>query len=70
MEIKGDVIRLNNNNEIKLFELIWFIIIPIINVNYILASILAKKGADLTSKFDDIIPFNSVFIIPYIPGPL
>lgn len=66
MEIKGDVIRLNNNNEIKLLDLIWFIIIPIINVNYILASILAKKGADLTSKFDDIIPFNSGFIIPYI----
>ena len=42
MEIKGDVIRLNNNNEIKLLDLIWFIIIPIINVNYILASILAK----------------------------
>ena len=66
MEIKGDIIRLNNNIEIKILDLVWFIIIPIININYILASVLAKKGSDLTITLDNVIPFNSIFIIPYV----
>ena len=66
MEIKRDSIKINNDIEIKILDLIWFIMIPIINVNYILASILAKKGHDLTIGLDNIIPFNSIFIIPYV----
>lgn len=66
MEIKRDSIKINNDIEIKILDLIWFIMIPIINVNYILASILAKRGHDLTIELDNIIPFNSIFIIPYI----
>ena len=66
MEIKRDSIKINNDIEIKILDLIWFIMIPIINVNYILASILAKRGHDLTIKLDNIIPFNSIFIIPYV----
>ena len=52
MEIKGDIIRLNNNIEIKILDLVWFIIIPIININYILASVLANMGSDLTITLD------------------
>ena len=66
MEIKGYVIKINNDIEIRILDLVWFIIILIININYILASILAKKGHDLTIGLDNIIPFNSIFIIPYI----
>lgn len=66
MEIKRDSIKINNDIEIKILDLIWFIMIPIINVNYILASILAKRGYDLTIELDNIIPFNSIFIIPYV----
>ena len=66
MEIKRDSIKINNDIEIKILDLIWFIMIPIINVNYILASILAKRGHDLTIELDNIIPFNSIFIIPYV----
>ena len=66
MEIKGYVIKINNDIEIRILDLVWFIIILIININYILASILAKKGHDLTIGLDNIIPFNSIFIIPYV----
>ncbi|WP_347708642.1 phosphatase PAP2 family protein [Clostridium sp. D53t1_180928_C8] len=65
MEIKIDVIKINNI-EIKVLDLVWFIMIPIINVNYILASLLAKNGHDLTIALDKIIPFKSIFIIPYV----
>lgn len=66
MEIKDNKIKLNNNSEIKIPDLIWFIMIPIININYVLASSLAKRGSDLTIGIDNIIPFKSIFIIPYI----
>lgn len=66
MEIKGYVIKINNDIEIRILDLVWFIMIPIINVNYILTSILAKGGRDLTIELDNIIPFNSIFVIPYV----
>ena len=66
MGIKGDIIKIKNNVEIKIIDLVWLVIILIINVNYILASVLAKKGKDLTIELDNIIPFSSIFIIPYI----
>ena len=60
-----DVIKINNI-EIKVLDLIWFIMIPIINVNYILASFLTKKGHDITVALDKVIPFKAIFIIPYV----
>lgn len=65
MEIKIDVIKINNV-EIKVLDLVWFIMIPIINVNYILASFLTKNGHNLTIALDKIIPFKSIFIVPYV----
>lgn len=44
MGIKGDIIKIKNNVEIKIIDLVWLVIILIINVNYILASVLAKRG--------------------------
>ena len=66
MIIKGDVIKVNNDIKIKILDLVWFLMILIINVNYILASVLAKRGHDLTIELDNKIPFNSIFIIPYL----
>lgn len=65
MEIKIDVIKINNV-EIKVLDLVWFIMIPIINLNYILASFLTKNGHNLTIALDKIIPFKSIFIVPYV----
>ena len=65
MEIKIDVIKINNV-EIKVLDLVWFIMIPIINVNYILASFLTKNGHNLTIALDKIIPFKSIFIVTYV----
>ena len=68
MGIKGDIIKIKNNVEIKIIDLVWLVIILIINVNYILASVLAKKGKDLTIELDNIIPFSSysLYILVFI----
>ena len=66
MKIKGDIIKIKNDVEIKILDLVWFSMILVINTNYILASILAKGGRDLAIELDNIIPFKSIFIIPYV----
>ena len=55
-----------NINEIKWLDLAWFIILPIININYIIAGALAKSGKDLSLTIDKEIPYVSAFIFPYI----
>lgn len=66
MEINLNVIKINDDIEIRILDLIWFIILPIININYLIASIVAKNGHDFTTKLDKAIRFNSIFIIPYV----
>ncbi|MCE9656698.1 phosphatase PAP2 family protein [Clostridium celatum] len=66
MEINLDTIKFSEKSQIKILDLIWFLIIPIININYILASHTSEKGYDLTIKLDNYIEFNSIFVIPYI----
>lgn len=61
-----NIIKINDKIKIKALDLYWLIIIPIININYLLASVLTQKGHDLTIKLDNIIPFSSIFIIPYV----
>ena len=39
MEFNLNTIKINNKVEIKVLDLIWFIFIPIINVNYYISSI-------------------------------
>ncbi|MDU5105599.1 phosphatase PAP2 family protein [Clostridium sp.] len=55
-----------NINEIKWLDLAWFIILPIININYVIAGALAKSGKDLSLTLDKEIPYVSAFIFPYI----
>ena len=38
MEFNLNTIKINNKVEIKVLDLIWFIFIPIINVNYYISS--------------------------------
>ena len=55
-----------NINEIKWLDLAWLIILPIININYVIAGALAKSGKDISLTLDKEIPYVSAFIFPYI----
>lgn len=66
MEFNLNTIKINNKIEIKVLDLVWFIIIPIININYFIASILTKNGHNITTSIDNKIIFNSIFVIPYV----
>lgn len=66
MEINLDKIKFSEKSQIKILDLIWFLVIPIININYILASHVTKSGHNLTTILDKYIKFNSIFIIPYL----
>ncbi|MEN8078285.1 phosphatase PAP2 family protein [Clostridioides difficile] len=66
MEFNLNTIKINNKIEIKVLDLVWLIIIPIININYFIASILTKNGHNITTSIDNKIRFNSIFVIPYV----
>ncbi|WP_066894998.1 phosphatase PAP2 family protein [Clostridium nigeriense] len=53
-------------NEVKWVDLTWLIILPIINLNYIIAGSLAESGKNISLTLDKEIPFISMFIFPYI----
>lgn len=55
-----------NLKEIKWLDLVWFIIFPLISVNYAISGAIAKNGIDLSTTLDRNIPFISMFIYPYI----
>lgn len=55
-----------NLKEIKWLDLSWLLILPIININYVLASSIATNGREISTLLDKKIPFISLFIIPYI----
>ncbi|MCF0148398.1 MAG: phosphatase PAP2 family protein [Clostridium sp.] len=61
-----NIILKYNINEIKWLDLTWFIILPIININYVVAGALAKSGKDLSLTLDKEIPYVSAFIFPYV----
>lgn len=52
--------------DIKLIDLVWFLLFPILNINYILAANIAKAGKNIEISLDKTIPFKAIFIIPYI----
>lgn len=66
VEINLNTIKINNKIEIKVLDLVWFLVIPIININYYIAGAIGKSGHDLTTIFDKVMGFNSIFIIPYL----
>lgn len=51
---------------INIIDLVFLLLIPIINVNYIIANKLYEKGFSLELQIDKIIPFESSFVIPYL----
>lgn len=55
-----------NLKDVKWLDLAWLLVMPIININYLLAASLAESGTSLTLKLDYEIPFLSIFIFPYI----
>jgi len=63
--IKNIVLK-DNINKMKWMDLAWLIILPIININYIIAGELAERGKDITIAIDKEIPYISLFIFPYI----
>lgn len=61
-----NIILKYNINEIKWLDLTWLIILPIININYVIAGAIAKSGKDISLTIDNEIPYVSAFIFPYI----
>lgn len=55
-----------NLQDVKWLDLAWLLVMPIININYLLAGSLAESGTSLALKIDKEIPFISVFIFPYV----
>lgn len=55
-----------NLNEIKWVDLMWLMLFPIININYVIAGSLAERGKNIALTLDKKIPFISLFIFPYI----
>lgn len=51
---------------INWLDLTWILILPIININYVLAASISNNGRKIATLLDKKIPFISVFIIPYI----
>lgn len=52
--------------DLRIIDLIWLLLFPILNINYILAANIAKVGKNIEISLDKVIPFKSIFIIPYI----
>lgn len=66
MGISGDLINKIKGFKIELLDLIWLMLFPILNLNYIFAANLAKVGKNIETSLDKSIPFEIIFIIPYV----
>ena len=66
VEINLNTIKVNNKIQIRTLDLVWFMVIPLININYYIASTITKNGHNLATIFDKVMKFNSIFIIPYV----
>lgn len=60
------IIHKVKERNIKLTDLVWLLIFPIINTNYIIAANIAKTGKNIEVILDSNIKFTPIFIIPYI----
>lgn len=52
--------------EIKWIDLIWLLILPVININYVISNTLSQNGKNLALMLDKEIPFVSLFVFPYV----
>lgn len=55
-----------NLKEVRWLDLIWLIILPLININYVVASNMSNNGRHIETFLDKKIPVISLFVIPYI----
>ena len=60
------IIKRIKKHDMKIIDLAWFLLFPILNINYILAANIAKVGKNIEITLDKIIPFKAIFIVPYI----
>ena len=52
--------------EIKWRDLVWLLILPLININYVISNTLFQSGKNLALSLDKEIPFVSLFVFPYV----
>lgn len=52
--------------EIKWRDLVWLLILPLININYVISNTLFQSGKNLALPLDKEIPFVSLFVFPYV----
>ena len=52
--------------EIKWRDLVWLLILPLININYVISNTLFQSGKNLALSLDKEIPCVSLFVFPYV----
>ena len=55
-----------NLQEVKWIDLVWLLILPLININYVISNTLFQSGKNLALPLDKEIPFVSLFVFPYV----
>lgn len=55
-----------NKYEFDKLDLIWFLLIPLLNINYIIIDRLEVTGANIAIGLDYLIPFVPEFVVPYV----
>ena len=55
-----------NLQEVKWIDLVWLLILPLININYVISNTLFQSGKNLALSLDKEIPFVSLFVFPYV----
>lgn len=55
-----------NLYEVKWIDLMWLLILPLININYVISNTLSRSGKNIALELDKEIPFISLFVFPYV----
>ena len=55
-----------NLQEVKWIDLVWLLILPLININYVISNTLFQSGKNLALSLDKEIPVVSLFVFPYV----
>lgn len=56
----------HNLQDVKWRDLVWLLILPLININYVISNTLFQSGKNLALPLDKEIPFVSLFVFPYV----
>ena len=52
--------------KIEKWDLVWFILIPLLNINYIITDRMEVTGMNIDIILDGMIPFIPMFVLPYV----